>query len=199
MRIIRIIDRPVYVPGDDINTDRIIPARFMLCITFDGLHKNLFADDREQMKGAHPLDQPDNQGSGILVVDSNFGCGSSREHAVFAIKQWGIRAVVGRSFADIFRGNMTTNGVPCVEVDEQVHAFILEQMRRGAVALNLDLGPMKLSVQITPDHESHQMDITMPEADRANLVIGKWDPIPIMMEAGVSIEEKEASLPYLQA
>src|SRR5688572_26000865 len=118
-RISKVTGRGVYVAGDDIDTDRIIPARFMRCVTFDGLGAHLFHDVRFEESGAskgHPLDDPRFSGASILLSNANFGCGSSREHAPQAIAKFGIRAVVAESFAEIFFGNSTTLGMPCVSV-----------------------------------------------------------------------------------
>ena len=115
----------VFVRGDDIDTDRIIPATFLRCVTFDGLGECAFHGERFREDGTsrdHIVDQPQHQGASILVVDENFGCGSSREHAPQALMRFGFKAIVGGSFADIFFGNSTTLGIPCVCMESQDRA-----------------------------------------------------------------------------
>src|SRR5690606_28757504 len=114
-KIVKVQGRAAYVPGDDIDTDRIIPARFMQCVTYDGLGAHLFHDARFAEAGTskgHPTDDPRFQGATILISNSNFGCGSSREHAPQALAKFGFRAVIAESFAEIFFGNATTLGMP---------------------------------------------------------------------------------------
>src|SRR5438876_2530381 len=115
--ITSITGRAVNVPGNDIDTDRIIPARFMKCVTFDGLGEYAFYDVRKNADGSdkpHPLNDPRFKGASILLSGANFGCGSSREHAPQALYRFGFRAVIAESFAEIFFGNCTTLGIPCV-------------------------------------------------------------------------------------
>lgn len=138
--------RGISLMGNDIDTDRIIPARFLRCVTFDGLGAEVFADDRTQANGQHPFDQPQFQGAEILVVNANFGCGSSREHAPQAIAKWGIRAIVGESFAEIFFGNCVAMGIPCVTAD----AAIVKQLQEILTAnphtsVSVDLETLQMS------------------------------------------------------
>ncbi len=196
MKITKISGSAFHLPGEDIDTDRIIPARFLRCVTFDGLGEHVFEDDRKQRNGDHPFDQPDNKGCTILIADVNFGCGSSREHAVAAIQRWGIKAIIARSFAAIFRGNSTANGLVCVDVSPEVHAYIVNEIQLGAFAVHIDLEKM----EVTTEHasESEPMEISMPSADRDMLTTGTWDTTATLLQAGDQIEATAAKLPYMQ-
>ena len=127
--------------GDDIDTDRIIPARFLAAVTFDGLEQHVFEDERagssasSARHGTHPFDDPRYQGASVLLVNSNFGCGSSREHAPQALQRWGIRAVVGESFAEIFFGNSAMIGLPCVTAAADDVRTLMERVERNPTRL----------------------------------------------------------------
>jgi 3-isopropylmalate/(R)-2-methylmalate dehydratase small subunit len=184
------------VPGNDIDTDRIIPARFLRCVTFDDLGAHAFEDDRKQLaeKGeTHPFDAPAYQGATILVGNRNFGCGSSREHAPQALMRWnkGIQAVVAESFSEIFFGNCVVLGVPCVCVTTaDANALI------AAVKANP-------SLQVTVDVEKREVRfgdqriaLTIPDGPREQLVSGLWDTTGELLEGKTEIARTAATLPY---
>lgn len=180
------------VVGDDIDTDRIIPARFLRCVTFEGLGEQIFADDRAQLRGQHFFDLPQYQGAKILVVNANFGCGSSREHAPQAIIRWGIKAIVGESFAEIFYGNCIANGIPCVTAKpEDIKQFQTLIKTHPQQEITLDLTEMKLRVGtwITL--------IAMEEGSRQMLLGGTWDSCGQLVQNIDNVREIASQLPYL--
>ena len=184
--------RGIPLTGDDIDTDRIIPARFLRCVTFDGLGEQVFADDRSQLKGEHPFDQPQYQGANILVVNANFGCGSSREHAPQAIIRWGIKAIIGESFAEIFFGNCIANGFPCVTASPEAVKSLQSQLQNNPQAqISLDL----TTKQVKGD--DWIADISMGEGSRQMLLEGTWDSCGQLTQNPNQIKETAQKLPYL--
>ena len=180
------------VRGDDIDTDRIIPARFMKVVTFDDMGRHAFEDDRKAAKGKHPLDDERFSDAEILVVGQNFGCGSSREHAPQALTRFGFKAFVGGSFAEIFAGNCTSLGLPCVTLDEDDLAKLMD---------TVDLDPSQLvRVDIraqTVTSRAGKLHAGIPDGVRHQLLEGTWDATRVLLEAGAAIEERAASLPYM--
>jgi 3-isopropylmalate/(R)-2-methylmalate dehydratase small subunit len=174
--------RAVVVPGNDIDTDRIIPARFARALTFDDLGRHAFADDRAEARArgeAHSFDDPRHAGASVLVVGANFGCGSSREHAVAALARAGIRAVVGESFSVIFAGNCTANGIPAVTVA----AADLAAVRRAVAAdpsrpVTVDVEYPTVAVAGGPS-----VPAALPHAARTQLVTGRWDALGELLAA----------------
>ncbi len=187
-----IAGRGIPLVGHDIDTDRIIPARFLRSVTFDGLGEQAFADDRAQAKGEHPFNQPQYQGANILVVNSNFGCGSSREHAPQALAKWGIQALVGESFAEIFFGNCLMLGIPCVtaspETIQQLQAILKNNPQ---ASLSIDLEAMQ--VHCGDFHAS----VLMNEGPRQMLTTGSWDSCGQLIAQADQIRATAAKLPYV--
>jgi 3-isopropylmalate/(R)-2-methylmalate dehydratase small subunit len=185
----------VPVRGDDIDTDRIIPARFLKTITFEGLEAHVFEDDRKQAAEhgtPHPFDVPAHQGAHVLVVQGNFGCGSSREHAPQAIARWGIQAVVGESFAEIFFGNSLMIGLPCVtasRADLEKLLTLAETEPSTVFDVDLSSGQLQAGALVVP--------ITMPEAARQALSTGNWDATGLLVDRYEEVERIAARLPYL--
>jgi 3-isopropylmalate/(R)-2-methylmalate dehydratase small subunit len=196
-KITSVTGRAVNVPGNDIDTDRIIPARFMKCVTFDGLGEFLFYDVRKNTDGsdkAHPLNDPRFKGATLLLSGLNFGCGSSREHAPQAIQKYGFKAIVAEGFAEIFFGNCTTLGIPC------------------AVASRADIAKIAAAVEANPQLEV-TIDVARQEirfgrdtvkavirdSARDALVNGRWDAIGELLDGLPSAKSAAAKLPYMAA
>ncbi len=188
----QISGKAIAVEGNDIDTDRIIPARFLRCVTFDGLGEHAFADDRTQTNGQHPFDQPQYQGANILVVNNNFGCGSSREHAPQALSKWGIEAIVGQSFAEIFFGNCVAIGVPCVitspEEVQQLQTLIKEN---PSANLTVDLETM------TVKNDNLSVPVQMNEGSRQMFLKGTWDNCGQLISNAENIKATASKLPYV--
>ncbi|NQW39220.1 MAG: 3-isopropylmalate dehydratase small subunit [Cyanobacteria bacterium] len=185
--------RAVVVAGDDIDTDRIIPARFLKCITFEGLGSQVFADDRAERPASHPFDHPAAQGASLLVVNRNFGCGSSREHAPQALMRWGIRAVVGESFAEIFYGNCLALGIPCFTAP---HDGVLSLQAALAAIPTLQLVVCLDSLRLeAADGQSWQLELQ--PGPRQMLLSGQWDATSQLLSNGADLDRLVGALPYL--
>jgi 3-isopropylmalate/(R)-2-methylmalate dehydratase small subunit len=187
----RIQGRIIPLPGNDIDTDRIIPARYLKAVTFAGLGDHVFEDDREQNR-QHPFDDPRYRGAALLVVGLNFGCGSSREHAPQALQGWGIRAIVGGSFAEIFFGNCTALGIPCVTADTADIEWLMAEAARAPQTE----GTVDLESRIVRFGERTIL-VGIPEGARGQLVAGAWNATGVLLEAGDAIEEVAKRLPYI--
>jgi 3-isopropylmalate/(R)-2-methylmalate dehydratase small subunit len=185
----------VHVPGNDIDTDRIIPARFMKCVTFDGLGEFLFYDVRKNPAGIdqpHPLNDARFRRATILLSGANFGCGSSREHAPQAIRKHGFRAIVAESFAEIFFGNCLALGIPCLSVgrdDIRKIAAAVESRPDREITIDIVGGEIRFAGQ--------SVKAIMRESARAALVGGRWDAIADLLEGVGDVKKVAARLPYL--
>ncbi|MBR5523027.1 MAG: 3-isopropylmalate dehydratase small subunit [Akkermansia sp.] len=192
-KIISITGKAVPVPGADMDTDRIIPARFLKCVTFDELAGTMFYDERFHADGSskdHPIDAPQHAGAAIIIGGENFGCGSSREHAPQAIKRSGIRAVVAESFAEIFFGNSSGIGLPCV-CASQADLATLSSITTDApeTEWTLDLAAMTISCP------SCSIPVRMPAEPREALMQGRWDAVVELMNAPEAVAQLAATLP----
>ncbi len=180
------------VRGNDIDTDRIIPARYLRAVTFDGLGEHAFEDDRAQAGGKHPFDDSRFADAAILLVNNNFGSGSSREHAPQALRRWGISAVVGQSFGEIFFGNSLTLGIPCVVLDEAEIGQLQDAADAdpGAV-ISIDLKAGTVSMG------DLSFSAGMPEAVRESLISGRWDALGELLGAPDETQSVHDRLPYI--
>jgi 3-isopropylmalate/(R)-2-methylmalate dehydratase small subunit len=195
-KITSLTGRGVFVPGTDIDTDRIIPARFMKCITFDGLGEFAFYDERKNADGSdkpHPLNDPRFKGATILLSGSNFGCGSSREHAPQSLYRYGFRAVIAESFAEIFFGNSITLGMPCVTLtraDVQALAAVIEKDPKAEIVIDVQnrkvtcAGKTYVAGLLNSAHEA--------------LISGKWDAIADLLEGLPDVARVAKTLAYVK-
>ena len=187
----RVEGRGCVLRGDDIDTDRIIPARFLRCVTFDGIGEHAFEDDRKQAKGDHPLDDPRVGGASILIVGRNFGCGSSREHAPQSLLGFGYQAFVGASFAEIFAGNCTALGLPCVTLAERDLEALMDSVSLDpSQPLVIDL------VARTLTSRAGTVAAGLRDGVRKALLEGSWNATAVLIDAGDAIERAAERLPY---
>jgi 3-isopropylmalate/(R)-2-methylmalate dehydratase small subunit len=196
-KITSVTGRAVHVPGNDIDTDRIIPARFMKCVTFEGLGAHLFNDVRRNADGTdrpHPLNDPRFAGATILLTGVNFGCGSSREHAPQALQKHGFRAIVAESYAEIFFGNCTTLGIPCLTAgreDIRRIAAVVEKNPRLEIVADVARGEIRFG--------DETIKASIRGSARETLVNGRWDAIGDLLEGAEEAKRLAARLPYLAA
>jgi len=186
----------VYVPGDDVDTDRNIPARYMKCVTFDGLGEYAFYDERFDAQGGkkpHPLNDPRYDGASILLGGRNFGCGSSREHAPQALYRHGFRAVIAESFAEIFFGNSITLGMPCLVMDGRdirALAALIDEAPQTEINLGIAGGEVSMADVSFP--------AVLPDHAREALVNGRWDAIADLLEGLDDVRVTAEKLPYMR-
>jgi 3-isopropylmalate/(R)-2-methylmalate dehydratase small subunit len=187
----QVTGRGIPLPGNDMDTDRIIPARFLKSVTFEGLGDHVFEDARKQ-DPEHPFNQKAYQGAAVLVAGLNFGCGSSREHAPAALQRWGVQAIVGGSFAEIFFGNCVANGIPCLSASAEDIAWLQRAIGRN---------PQE---PITVDVEKQEVrcggrtiEAGIAEGARTQLVSGTWNAAGVLLQAGDAIEATAHRLPYI--
>ncbi len=187
----QVTGRGIPVTGNDIDTDRIIPARFLKAVTFEGMGEHAFEDARKQ-NPEHPFNQSVYQGASVLVVGQNFGCGSSREHAPQALMRWGIRAIVGGSFGEIFFGNCVMLGIPClVTTQAELESLqkAIERAPQQPVMVDVEKQEVRFGDRV--------IKATVPDGPRNQLVGGTWDSTAVLLEAGAAIEATARKLPYI--
>jgi len=191
----QVVGKAIPVRGDDIDTDRIIPARYLKCVTFDGLGDHAFEDDRLDSDGnpkGHPFDDPRFQGAGLLIVNRNFGCGSSREHAPQALTRWGIRGVIGESFAEIFFGNCIAMGIPCATVSSEDVESLMKSVEENP--------DQEIALDITGQvvrYSRGEFPLEIPPGSRDQLLQGTWDTAAQLLSVPQEVDRVAESLPYV--
>jgi 3-isopropylmalate/(R)-2-methylmalate dehydratase small subunit len=189
--VARIDGRGLPLRGNDIDTDRIMPARFLVAVSFEGLERHLFEDDRKG-NARHPLNDARFTGATILVVNANFGCGSSREHAPQGLVRAGIRAAIGESFSEIFQGNAAMLGMPCfvaAHADVERLQSLIEASPETAIAADVASGAIAAG--------SMTFSATLPAALRDGFLSGQWNPTAMLLENFDEVREVAARLPYI--
>ena len=188
----QVVGRGLPLHGNDIDTDRIIPARFLKAVTFDTMGEHAFEDARKQ-NPEHPFNQKAYQGASVLVVGQNFGCGSSREHAPQALMRWGIRAIVGGSFGEIFFGNCVMLGIPCLRTSQEDLEWLQKAIERSPqtpVSVDVEKQEVRFGDRV--------IKALVPDGPRNQLVNGTWDSTAVLLEAGNAIEATAGKLPYVK-
>jgi 3-isopropylmalate/(R)-2-methylmalate dehydratase small subunit len=197
LRVKRIEGRGVPLRGHDIDTDRIIPARFLRSVRFEGLEAHVFEDERAAWpshRGHHPFDDPVYAGGRVLLVNRNFGCGSSREHAPQAIARWGVQAIVGESFSEIFFGNAVALGLPCMVVSPADADFLQSAIERDpSTPIVVDVEQRRIQAA------GRTIDAQMPAPAHEALVSGQWDGTGLLLDEYEQVEAVAARLPYVNA
>jgi len=189
-RVQSVSGRALPLRGHDIDTDRIIPARYLRAISFEGLQEHVFADDRSDP--AHPFNAPQYQGAHVLLVNRNFGCGSSREHAPQALQRWGIQALVGEGYSEIFFGNSVTIGLPCLTVSPAEIEQLMKRVEADpATALTVDVEGLRIAAgDLT-------MSATMPRSAHEALTTGLWDGTGLLLADFEQVRQLADGLPYV--
>ncbi|MDB5105767.1 MAG: 3-isopropylmalate dehydratase, small subunit [Fibrobacteres bacterium] len=192
--IAKVQGRAIPVRGNDIDTDRIIPARFLRCVVFDGLGEHSFEDDRLGLKAkgqTHAFDDARFQGAKVLFVNKNFGCGSSREHAPQALMRWGIQAIVGESFAEIFFGNCVSLGIPCFVAGEESLARLMDAAEKNPIAewsVDVEAGMVKGPVEEAA---------TLPAGPKSQFLSGRWNSLNELLTNLPVVDKVASGLPYV--
>jgi 3-isopropylmalate/(R)-2-methylmalate dehydratase small subunit len=190
-RIRQIRGTALPVRGDDIDTDRIIPARFLKSVSFEGLEDHLFEDDRQQLAG-HPVSNPAYRSAVVMLVNANFGCGSSREHAPQAIRRRGIRLVIGQSFSEIFFGNAVVLGMPCPTASAETLSALMDAAEQDpSTEIAVDLSTMRATVN------GRVYELSLPAAAREAFLDGSWDATGLLLERFDDVQAVAARLPYV--
>ena len=193
-QIRRIQGRALPLRGNDIDTDRIIPARFLRSVKFEGLEDHVFEDDRAALAdGVHPFSNPAYQGAGVLLANDNFACGSSREHAPQALQRWGIQVCLAESFSEIFMGNSTALGMPCVTAPAQAINQLMQMTESvPTTVMTIDL------IEMTVSTGNQCLEIQMASAVRESMINGTWDATGLLLDQFDEIRAVASRLPYLQ-
>ena len=190
-KILQISGKCISLIGNDIDTDRIIPARFLKCVNFDALGKSVFEDDRETLNGKHPFDLEENKNASILIVNSNFGCGSSREHAPQALMRWGIKGIIGESFAEIFYSNCIAIGIPCFTLPKNSIQDIQKYIDKKSLFLEINLEDSSAK------SKDLNFNLEIKESSRKMFLSGEWDATATLLKNATLVERKSEELPYI--